>query len=268
MVADKIIKQVKKHKTPLVVALLPLWVYGMFWVAQLVVALVIYVLGLLRVPLDSIHHTALTTILSAVIYIVAFGLVVWLPWAVRRSRTTLRQLGVANWPEVLDVLLAPATFVVYVIVSAMLLAVLTSVLPIDVAQRQALPFDPSQFMLPWERMLAFFTLVLVAPIAEELLFRGYLYGKLRARTRAVVAIILTGLAFGLAHAWGGLGAPLQWAVVIDTFVLGLFLSGLREYTGAIWAGLLVHIVKNGIAFYFLFINPYSLDQLKAGLLVI
>ncbi|MDO4781385.1 MAG: CPBP family intramembrane metalloprotease [Candidatus Saccharibacteria bacterium] len=268
MAVNGMVKRIRKYKTPLAVVLLPLWVYAMFWAAQLAVELVVYVLVLLRVPLTSIHPTALTTILSAVIYIVAFGLVVWLPWAVRRSRTTLRQLGVANWPEVLDVLLAPATFVLYVIASALLLATLASILPIDVAQRQALPFDPSQFMLPWERMLAFFTLVVVAPLAEELLFRGYLYGKLRSRARAVVAIILTGLAFGLAHAWGGLGAPLQWAVVIDTFALGLFLSGLREYTGAIWAGLLVHMIKNGIAFYFLFINPYSLDQLKAGLLLL
>jgi membrane protease YdiL (CAAX protease family) len=96
-------------------------------------------------------------------------------------------------------------------------------------------------------MLAFVTLVVLAPIAEETLFRGYLYGKLKGHVPAIIAAIATSLLFGVAH--------MQWNVGIDVFILSLVLCGLRSLTGSIWSGILVHMIKNAIAFYFLFINP-------------
>jgi membrane protease YdiL (CAAX protease family) len=51
------------------------------------------------------------------------------------------------------------------------------------------------------------------------------------------------------------GASLQWNVAADTFALSLVLCTLRQITGNIWAGVLLHMIKNGIAYYFLFINP-------------
>jgi membrane protease YdiL (CAAX protease family) len=47
----------------------------------------------------------------------------------------------------------------------------------------------------------------------------------------------------------------QWNVAIDVFSLSLIMCGLREITGNIWAGALLHMLKNGLAFYILFINP-------------
>ena len=40
----------------------------------------------------------------------------------------------------------------------------------------------------------------------------------------------------------------------------------REYTGAIWVPVLMHIAKNSIAFYALYVNPNLLEQLKSALL--
>ena len=91
------------------------------------------------------------------------------------------------------------------------------------------------------------TLVIVAPIAEEVLFRGYLYGKLKGYVPAIWAALATSLLFGIAH--------FQWTVGIDVFILSMFLCGLRSLTGSIWAGILVHILKNALAYYILFINP-------------
>ena len=108
--------------------------------------------------------------------------------------------------------------------------------------------------------------MIIAPLAEELLFRGYLYGKIRKLAPIWVAVLVSSLAFGVAHLWSGPDTPLQWAVMIDTFVLGIMLSLLREYTGAVWASVLVHAIKNGLAFYLLFMNPQLIDQLKAAML--
>jgi membrane protease YdiL (CAAX protease family) len=101
--------------------------------------------------------------------------------------------------------------------------------------------------------LAFVTLVVVAPIAEEIIFRGYMYGKLKKFVPIWVAILATSLLFGAVH-----GA---WNLAIDTFALSIVLCSLREFTGNIWASILLHMVKNGIAFYILFIYPTLLTTL-------
>ena len=99
----------------------------------------------------------------------------------------------------------------------------------------------------YEYILAFTTLIIIAPIAEEILFRGYLYGKLKKFVPIWVAILVTSALFGSIH-----GA---WNLAIDTFALSIVLCLLRESTGNIWASILLHMAKNGIAFYILFINP-------------
>ena len=98
-----------------------------------------------------------------------------------------------------------------------------------------------------EILLAFVSLIIVAPVAEELIFRGYLLGKLRKYAPTWVAVLLTAGLFAVAHG--------QFNVGLDTFALGVVLCLLRIYSGSLWASILLHMLKNGIAFYFLFVNP-------------
>ena len=48
-------------------------------------------------------------------------------------------------------------------------------------------------------IVAFLSLVVVAPIVEEIIFRGWLYGKLRARIPALPAILAVSALFGFVH---------------------------------------------------------------------
>jgi membrane protease YdiL (CAAX protease family) len=41
---------------------------------------------------------------------------------------------------------------------------------------------------------------------------------------------------------------------------------MREHTGAIWITILMHMAKNGLAFYLLFVNPQIVEQIKAAIL--
>lgn len=75
--------------------------------------------------------------------------------------------------------------------------------------------------------------------------RGWLYGKLRSRLKVPLAILLVSIVFAFLHG--------QWNVGVGVFVLSLVLCGLREITGTIWSGILLHIISNGIAFYLLYI---------------
>ena len=170
-----------------------------------------------------------------------------------------------DWPSWWDVVITPAAFIVYTICSMVFLTVVTKLIVIDIHQPQALPFSQSMLGTQWQYIAAFMTIAVLAPVAEELLFRGYLYGKLRRTAPVWMAVLITSLTFGVAHLWGGSGS-LQWAVAADTFVLSIVMSLAREYTGAIWVPVLMHIAKNSIAFYALYVNPNLLEQLKSALL--
>jgi sodium transport system permease protein len=111
------------------------------------------------------------------------------------------------------------------------------------------PFvDPGreQGLLPesWEpaRAAAFaancVVVAVVAPIVEELLFRGLGFSLL-APLGARLAIPLVGLAFGLAH---GLVEALPLLVAF-----GGALAYIRHRTGSVVPGMLVHALFNGIA---------------------
>jgi membrane protease YdiL (CAAX protease family) len=81
--------------------------------------------------------------------------------------------------------------------------------------------------------------VLVAPFVEELLFRGLGIGLLLPYVGAVPAIIVTGVAFGLAHGLV-LGLP-----VLSIF--GFTLGWLRWRTGSVYPGMAVHALFNAAA---------------------
>ena len=81
--------------------------------------------------------------------------------------------------------------------------------------------------------------ILVAPFVEELLYRGLGYGLLAPFTGPWPAIVLTGLAFGLAHGLV-LGLP-----VLTIF--GITLGWLRWKTGSVYPGMVVHGLFNAAA---------------------
>ncbi len=250
------------------VVLLPVWTYIAFWLAQIFVVAVQWLLMWLGVPLAGLNETVLVTTLSALVYVFAVVIVVGLPYLVWKRHTSRQELGVPDLPAWMDIVLTVPAYVVYIIGSGVLLALIMSLLPsgIDLNQAQQLPFTQTMLGDGWHYVLAFMTLVVFAPVAEEVLFRGYLYGKLRKSAPVWLSVVMASLAFGAAHLWAGPGSALQWAVAIDTFALSLVLCLLREHTGAIWAGVFVHALKNGLAFYLLFVNPELIEQIQSATL--
>lgn len=163
-----------------------------------------------------------------------------------------KDVGVSRLPSWLDIGLAPIGFVIYIVCSAAIVSLVAALVPsIDLNQAQDTGF--ADLTHRYEYVLAFVTLVVIAPVFEEILFRGYLYGKLRAFAPMWVAILIVSIVFAAVHG--------QWNVALDVFALSVILCGLREITGNIWSGILLHMAKNGFAFYFLFINPGLLSTI-------
>ena len=85
--------------------------------------------------------------------------------------------------------------------------------------------------------------VIVAPLVEETLFRGYIY-PLLARTMGVPAgIVLTGLLFGLLH-----GAQLgwTWGLVGLLTLVGVIFTYVRARAGTVIASYLMHLGYNSL----------------------
>lgn len=232
--------------------IIPAWVFVSFFIAQIIVTGLVWLLKFLHVPIESMNQAALNTTLAALLYLFTLVIVISVPWLIKKRRTTKEDIGLTRLPTWTDILLTPGGFITYLILSSLLILLATSVLPgFDINQAQGTGFN--NVNQQYEFLLAFTTLVVIAPICEEVLFRGYLFGKLKKHIPVWVAIIVTSLSFGLIH-----GA---WNLAVDTFALSVILCLLREITGNLWASILLHMVKNGIAFYILFISPSLLTTL-------
>jgi CAAX protease family protein len=83
----------------------------------------------------------------------------------------------------------------------------------------------------------------IAPICEELLFRGYIFTALRGWRGTWPAAVITGLAFGGVHA--GSAPALDLAPLA---MLGLGLCLLYRYTGSLYPCIAAHSLNNSVAF--------------------
>ncbi len=87
--------------------------------------------------------------------------------------------------------------------------------------------------------LAALAVVVVAPIAEELFFRGFLYQALRKWRGVPQATVLSALFFALAH-----GHPL---LILGIFPLGIILAFLFQRRNSLAATIAAHAFFNGIS---------------------
>ncbi len=223
-----------------------LWLSAAFIGAQFLVVLFARILISLGVPVTSVSDAALQTILAALSYIVALIVTILVPRYLFKLHTTKKELGLTRLLSFGDIGMALAGAVPYLVLTFVFVSMAQIFIPgFNSSQTQDVGFQNLNGQS--EYVLAFIALVVLAPIAEETMFRGYLYSKLRRSSNLIAATIVTSMCFAVLH--------MQLNVGIDVFALSLVLCALREITGSIWSGILLHMLKNGLAFYFLFVAP-------------
>jgi len=89
--------------------------------------------------------------------------------------------------------------------------------------------------------------VIVAPVAEEIFFRGFVFAGLLRRLGAFGAMAASGLVFGTFHVAGvdTLG------LVIPFTAIGMGFAWLYYRTGSLWPSILTHLVFNLVSFVLL-----------------
>ncbi len=247
------------------VAFYLIWAIAATYAGQLIafwlVRLVIYILG----GVSSSYQTIIVFFYDLLAYALAFALLIFVPPALlklyqkkqqpktsnngksqqleKELSTNAESLGVQRLPSFIDIGLAPIGYVIYLFIANVLTQFMNIFAWFNPDQAQDVGF--SYFVTGLDRIFALLAVVILAPIAEELMMRGWLYGKVRTQFGAITSSLLISVVFGFMHG--------QWNVGITTFALSMVLCSLREITGTVWSGILLHMLSNGIAFYLLYV---------------
>lgn len=199
---------------------------------------------LLVIPFIPLIHTLVASanmrlfVVQSFVQLVTFVIIALV---IRGYKLDLKSIGLKR-TRITDLILAVVAFPAYLVASILFTQLVSVFYPVDLEQQQAIGFATPNAI---ELALVFVALVIVTPIVEEVIFRGFLF-KAYVRTFGLpVAAVLVSLVFAVAHG--------QLNVALDTFILSLFLCYLRFSTGSLWPSILLHAVKNFVAFYVLFI---------------
>ncbi|MBL8991159.1 MAG: CPBP family intramembrane metalloprotease [Phycisphaerae bacterium] len=104
----------------------------------------------------------------------------------------------------------------------------------------------SGFGNPWQVAIVVALAVVWAPIVEELVFRGGLYGHLRTRFGVLACAVASAVIFGLMH-----GYPLL--LLGPVIGLGVGFAVTRHLRGSLIAGMTAHALHNGLVVAFLLV---------------
>jgi len=121
-----------------------------------------------------------------------------------------------------------------------------------------LPIDRFFQTAPEAWVLSIFGVTL-APLMEELFFRGFFYPVLVRRLGVVAAVVITAASFGLIHA-PQLGRA--WGPVLVVFVVGLALTITRAVTKSVAPGFLMHVAYNGTISVLIFVATDGFRHLE------
>lgn len=255
---EPVAAQLQSKALPVGVGMHPVFVVivvaVIFIVTQLLAALVLTtVLGGFGWSAERSQHWLFDVVTGQFMYmLLAESLIVAAVFWFLRFRKVRPQTIGWNRPRWRHFGVALLGFMAYLLLYFVLLAITKMAVPsLDLDQKQQLGFDTVSSQL--DLILTGISLVLLPPLAEEVLFRGFLYTGLRKGMSFLPAAMLTSVVFGVGHLQFGSGAPLLWVAALDTCTLSMVLCFLRERTGSLWPGIGIHMIKNGLAFSVLFI---------------
>jgi membrane protease YdiL (CAAX protease family) len=218
-----------------------LYAVVVYFAAQIVAGLILVVYPRLHGWDKATANTWLTSTVTAQFWyvliaeVLTFG-AIW--WFIRSRKAALASIGWRR-PRLLDPIYTLAGFLVYIVAYALVLSAATHIFPaLNVNQKQNLGFQNPAGIVGL--LLTFVSLVVLPPIVEETVFRGFVFTGIRNKVRPIWAGLLTSVLFATAHLEFGSGQPLLWVAAIDTFTLSLVLCYLRQKTNSLWPGILLH----------------------------
>jgi membrane protease YdiL (CAAX protease family) len=215
---------------------------GFLWrvlspIGAVLVAFVLLVIGAGVLSAADVSDEATAAVLSfgTSLLLLAFGALLW-----RRLPAHERRAAVALKHSAWGALGLGVTIGLGIVIGAG--AIILAGSAIDPAVEERLEDVEEIGEVPWQIALTVFAVVVLAPIGEELLFRGLLLRALVRRIRFWPAAIVTSLLFTAAHA----DAYLLWPRAIALAGTGVVLAWLYRWRGY-WASVTAHASVNIVA---------------------
>ncbi|HET9914246.1 MAG TPA: type II CAAX endopeptidase family protein [Anaerolineales bacterium] len=97
--------------------------------------------------------------------------------------------------------------------------------------------------------------VVMAPIVEEVFFRGFLFQGFRQKYGWITAALLSSAIFAVAH--------MDLVALIPTFILGVVLAYVYHRSNSVWPGVILHFLVNAMGFCATYFAIYFQDSIPS-----
>ncbi|MBL6449832.1 CPBP family intramembrane metalloprotease [Fulvivirga sp. 29W222] len=109
----------------------------------------------------------------------------------------------------------------------------------------------TKFERPLDFAMAFFVIAILAPLGEELLFRGFIQNELHTATKNIhIAIWVSAILFSTIH--------MQFFGFIPRLLLGALFGYLYYWAGNLWIPITAHFVNNGFTVVVLYLHQQGI----------
>jgi membrane protease YdiL (CAAX protease family) len=200
---------------------------------------------LFGIPASEVFGDTMSTAKSVVVLIsqaMLDGLAILYLYLMLQARTTAPFWPSIGWREMRPGLGKIRDSALHYLAVGAMLAVVVSFVGGFLNSKETLPIE--ELLKARVSILLFGVLgVLVAPLVEETIFRGFLYPVIARRLGVMAGVAITGALFGLMHAaqlWGG------WGQIALLILVGVVLTWVRARTGTVAASYFVHLGYNGL----------------------
>jgi membrane protease YdiL (CAAX protease family) len=105
--------------------------------------------------------------------------------------------------------------------------------------------------------------VVIAPIVEEVFFRGFVFTAMRAKLNVPLAAVVSGTMFGAVHAFGS-----PWQFLVPLSILGTMLCLVYWKTGSLYPCIALHAINNSVALSTALDWTWQIPLLIAGSLAV
>jgi membrane protease YdiL (CAAX protease family) len=205
--------------------------------SMVAVGLAVWFAGMRPLPSDLARNARVVVPPQFAAYLILLG---YMAWLVRSRGRAFWQSIQWNWPGA-----KWFGWVALGVALAMVVQSASALLPIP----KSLPIDRYFRDTVGAYMMAAFGLTL-APLVEELFFRGFLYPALARLWGLAAGVLITAALFAMIHTSQLANA---WAPLLLLFFVGIVLTVLRARTRSVATTFLVHVGYNGTLFTMLYL---------------
>jgi len=238
-------------------------VFLLFYLGSTIVLLIIAMIAasaIRGIPFDALkQHPVLLIILTIAAQTAGSFAALFYFWVLARVRRAGKFWPALGWHSLDGTRTTPATVARYLF-AGVALAITIAVLGSLIKQAGPTPFDDFFKARQTVFMLMAFG-ILVAPLVEETVFRGFLYPVAARQFGVAPGILLTGILFGGFHAMQLWGA---WGQIALLILVGIVLTWVRARTGSVLAGFLMHVAYNSTLFAATYFGTHGFRDFPVG----